>query len=97
MVGLETRLHHKPYELSGGQQQRVGIARSLANDPSFSWPMSPPAISIPLREETFSKSLKTCTRGARPSSWSPTIRGSASVTSRTIQLCDGQVEKDVRR
>ena len=33
LVGLEHRLHHKPFELSGGQQQRVGIARALANDP----------------------------------------------------------------
>lgn len=32
-VGLESRLHHKPFELSGGQQQRVAIARALANDP----------------------------------------------------------------
>ena len=32
-VGLEHRVHHKPFELSGGQQQRVAIARSLANDP----------------------------------------------------------------
>ena len=34
-VGLETRLHHYPYQLSGGQQQRVAIARSLANNPSL--------------------------------------------------------------
>ncbi|HON08605.1 MAG TPA: ABC transporter ATP-binding protein [Verrucomicrobiota bacterium] len=32
-VGLENRLHHKPFELSGGQQQRVAIARALVNDP----------------------------------------------------------------
>ncbi|MEW6302115.1 MAG: ABC transporter permease [Verrucomicrobiota bacterium] len=32
-VGLEERLHHKPFELSGGQQQRVAIARALVNDP----------------------------------------------------------------
>ena len=32
-VGLEDRIHHKPFELSGGQQQRVAIARALANDP----------------------------------------------------------------
>ncbi len=32
-VGLEDRLHHKPFELSGGQQQRVAIARALVNDP----------------------------------------------------------------
>lgn len=32
-VGLENRLHHKPFELSGGQQQRVAIARALVNEP----------------------------------------------------------------
>ncbi len=35
LVGLESRLHHRPFELSGGQQQRVAIARALANDPLF--------------------------------------------------------------
>lgn len=33
MVGLESRLDHRPNQLSGGQQQRVAIARSLINDP----------------------------------------------------------------
>jgi len=32
-VGLDHRLHHKPFELSGGQQQRVAIARALVNEP----------------------------------------------------------------
>ncbi len=35
MVGLDSRLDHRPSELSGGQQQRVAIARSLANDPAI--------------------------------------------------------------
>ncbi len=35
MVGLESRLEHKPTQLSGGQQQRVAIARSLVNNPQF--------------------------------------------------------------
>lgn len=35
LVGLESRLGHRPAELSGGQQQRVAIARSLVNDPRF--------------------------------------------------------------
>ncbi len=33
LVGLDTRLGHRPNQLSGGQQQRVAIARSLINDP----------------------------------------------------------------
>jgi putative ABC transport system ATP-binding protein len=35
MVGLSSRLHHRPSELSGGQQQRVSIARALANHPKL--------------------------------------------------------------
>ncbi|HEY3398368.1 MAG TPA: ABC transporter ATP-binding protein [Armatimonadota bacterium] len=33
-VGLDHRMHHKPFELSGGQQQRVAVARALANTPT---------------------------------------------------------------
>jgi putative ABC transport system ATP-binding protein len=35
LVGLESRIDHKPTQLSGGEQQRVAIARALANDPNI--------------------------------------------------------------
>lgn len=35
MLGLDSRMKHKPRELSGGQQQRVAIARALVGEPSI--------------------------------------------------------------
>lgn len=35
MVGLEGKVHQKPYLLSGGQKQRVAIARAIVNGPSL--------------------------------------------------------------
>ena len=35
LVGLESRIDHKPTQLSGGEQQRVAIARALATDPNI--------------------------------------------------------------
>ena len=35
MLGLGSRLTHKPAELSGGEQQRVAVARALINKPAL--------------------------------------------------------------
>lgn len=34
LLGLSSRVNHKPSELSGGEQQRVAVARSLINKPN---------------------------------------------------------------
>ncbi len=34
-VGLESKLHSRPYELSGGQKQRVAVARALVGTPTM--------------------------------------------------------------
>ncbi len=35
MLGLSSRIHHKPNQLSGGEQQRVAVARALINKPAL--------------------------------------------------------------
>jgi len=35
MLGLSSRIHHKPNQLSGGEQQRVAVARALINNPAL--------------------------------------------------------------
>jgi len=34
-VGLESRMHHRPFEMSGGEQQRTAIARAIAHKPKL--------------------------------------------------------------
>jgi len=35
MLGLSSRINHKPNQLSGGEQQRVAVARALINEPAL--------------------------------------------------------------
>lgn len=35
LLGLSSRLHHKPRAMSGGEQQRVAIARAIVNHPAI--------------------------------------------------------------
>jgi lipoprotein-releasing system ATP-binding protein len=35
MLGLSSRINHKPSELSGGEQQRTAVARALVNSPAI--------------------------------------------------------------
>jgi putative ABC transport system ATP-binding protein len=96
-VGLENRLHHKPFELSGGQQQRVAIARALVNDPLVVLADEPTGnldsnsgrdiLSLFDELNGLGKTLILVTHDASV----------GQRAHRAIRLRDGQIESDIRK
>lgn len=95
IVGLSDRISHTPNQLSGGQQQRVAIARALVNDP----------VMILADEATGNLDTRTSyeimSLFQELHSKGKTIvfvtheNDIAEFTSRTIQLRDGEIQKDI--
>jgi putative ABC transport system ATP-binding protein len=96
MVGLGSRLDHRPMQLSGGQQQRVAIARALVNDPRV----------ILADEATGNLDSKTSDeimeRLSQLNTMGKTIimvtheNDIAAWAKRVIRMRDGHIESDVR-
>jgi len=97
LVGLEQRMHHKPFELSGGQQQRVAIARALVNDPLVILADEPTGnldSASGLEILTLFDDLHRQGKTLIMVTYDEAI---ASRASRSIRLRDGLLESDIKR
>jgi putative ABC transport system ATP-binding protein len=97
MVGLGDKLDHLPSELSGGEQQRVAIARALACDPVLLVGDEPTGN---LDTETAARMLDLL--GSLNENGMTVIYVThdahlASRARRTIEIRDGQIERDDRQ
>jgi len=96
-VDLIPRASHRPNELSGGQRQRVAIARALVNNPSILLADEPTGN---LDSKTGTEIMGVFDRLHQGGNTIVLVTHEADIAAfahRTIQIRDGQVEKDVRR
>ncbi len=92
VLGIESRLAHRPAQLSGGQQQRVALARALINDPVVILADEPTGN---LDSRTGEEVLELFQRGVRNEGWTVVMvthdPKAALYADRIVFLRDGQL------
>ena len=97
LLGLENKVHHKPYELSGGEQQRVAIARAIINRPAILLADEPTGNLDSYNSRMVLDMLKQLNEQYGQTIVMITHNSDvAAKTSRTIEMRDGRVLKHVQ-
>jgi putative ABC transport system ATP-binding protein len=99
LLGLESKVHHKPSELSGGEQQRVAIARAIINKPAILLADEPTGNLDTESSQLVLKMLQELNRKFNQTIIMITHNPeAAAVANRLIQMRDGKIvphEQDV--
>ncbi len=96
LVGLGSRLDHRPMQLSGGQQQRVAIARSLVNDPQVILADEPTGNLDSRTSDEIMMLLTRLNASGKTIIMVTHENDIAAWASRVIRMRDGQIESDER-
>ncbi|MGO5052187.1 ABC transporter ATP-binding protein [Lachnospiraceae bacterium LCP25S3_G4] len=94
MVGLESRMRHKPSEMSGGQQQRVAIARAIAARPPVILADEPTGNLDSKSSQEIMEILKGLYKEGRTVIIITHDDEIASQAQRVIRIKDGKIEAD---
>jgi putative ABC transport system ATP-binding protein len=95
MLGIQSKLKHKPYALSGGEQQRVAIARAVICEPKILLADEPTGNLDSENSQIVLNMLRVLNRSFRQTVLMITHNlDAAAVSDRVVRMRDGQVILD---
>ena len=96
ILGIEDKVKQKPVDLSGGEQQRVAIARALINDPALVLADEPTGnLDTKTGREVFDLLKMLSDRFGTTVVMVTHNLELAGMTSRSIYIRDGRIEKEI--
>lgn len=93
-VGLSTRNSHYPSQLSGGQQQRAAIARAIAGEPKVILADEPTGNLDSKMSGSIMELLQDINNAGSTIVMVTHDENHANLTSRVVQIRDGQIQAD---